>query len=324
MRFYDIQIEGDYPIRYTSWVENRPDPGALLVEMDIPVAPFATPFGNPWVRVHGISVQQISQAVNLKGQTISVYGGMKPGLPLATSAAEDQQAGLLAKGEIYQAYGNWIGNTQTLDIVMLANGNSVDQLNIVLDWKEGTPLEQALKTALNTALPGVPVNIQISPNLVLPRYDGGPYTSLESFGQHIRAVTKPILGEGYEGVEIVMQNGAVSVFDGTASTASTGRGPTTTSGPKKIRFHDLIGQPTWIEYPTIQLAAVMRADLSVGDTIVLPEGQYTTTQQSQSQFRDKSTQQGSFLIKSVHHVGNSRAPGAGNWTTVIDAVPVKG
>jgi hypothetical protein len=317
MRFYDIQIGGDYPIQYTSFVNGvGPDPGALKVELDIPVAPFATPFGNPWVRIWGISIQQISQAAQLDGAPISVYGGMSPGLPLAQAAFNDHQQGLLAKGTIFQAYGNWIGTNQTLDLILLANSNQVNALNIVLNWKKGAALGPAIQNCLQTALPNTPINMAISPNLVLSRDDVGPYTSFEALGQHIKSVTQPILGGSYPGVDISLRNGQFYVYDGTYPAGA----PTA----KAINFYDLIGQPTWIEFPTIQFSTVMRADLSVGSIITLPPGQFTTTTASQSQFRQKTAQQGKFQIVAVHHVGNSRAPGASNWITVFNANPYIG
>lgn len=318
MRFYDIVIGGDYPIEYTSFVNGvGVDPGALKVELDIPVAPFATPFGNPWIRIWGISITQISQAAQLDGAPISIFGGMSPGLPLAQAAFNDHQQGLLAKGTIYQAYGNWIGTSQTLDLILRANSNDLNTLNIVLTWKKGDALGPALQSCLQTALPNTPINMAISPNLVLSNDGSHAATSFEDLGQYVKAVTQPILGGAYPGVDISLRNGQFYVYDGTYPDGA----PTV----KAIKFYDLIGQPTWIEFPTVQFSTVMRADLSVGDIITLPPGQFTTGgTTSQPQARQKTAQQGKFLIVAVHHVGNSRAPGAGNWITVFNANPYAG
>lgn len=118
MRFYDIQISdpasGTQLARFTSYdfVNQATIPGALNIELDIPVAPYFVPDVSAYVSVWGIGLQNIAQARDFNNLAIKVYGGMKKGLPLA----KPQQAGLLIAGEIQQAYGNWIGTEQTLDL----------------------------------------------------------------------------------------------------------------------------------------------------------------------------------------------------------------
>ena len=84
----------------------------------------------------------------------------------------------------------------------------------------------------------------------------------------------------------------------------------------------MIGQVTWIDYQTVQLNCVMRADLHVGDYIKMPPGQVTTTAQSYSQFRQGSVFQGTFQISRIRHVGNFRQPMGEAWITTIDAYAV--
>ncbi len=115
MRSYDILITqpstGALVQRFTSRdASGRAIPGALNIEWDIPVAPFATPMGAAWVRVWGVSLAQISQSSDLNGMNIQVFGGMQKGLPLANP----MQYGLLVQGQIFQAFGNWIDTNQTL------------------------------------------------------------------------------------------------------------------------------------------------------------------------------------------------------------------
>ena len=99
---------------YTSFVNGQSLPGAWNVELDIPVIGAATPQGSAGARIWGISRQEISQANDLNGKNISIFGGMQKGLPLANPA----QSGLLVQGFIFQAFGNWIGTDMTLDFVI--------------------------------------------------------------------------------------------------------------------------------------------------------------------------------------------------------------
>src|SRR6185437_5669869 len=85
---------------WTSFVNGRTLPGALNIELDIPIAGYAEPRGNAWLRVWGIPIQVISYAHNFANMNIAIYAGMQKGLPLA----KPQQAGLIIQGQIFQAF----------------------------------------------------------------------------------------------------------------------------------------------------------------------------------------------------------------------------
>ncbi len=277
-------------------------------------------FGN--LRVWGISVAEIAQANNLNGKNIKVYGGMQKGLPLANPA----QAGLLVSGTIFLAFGNWIETAMTLDIVIMpgpagtsSSAGGIGTLkmpkNIVLNWKAGTPLGQALKNALSTAYPGANVSVDVSANIVSPGDQVGFYPTLEQLAQYVRQASKDIIKTAnYAGVSIVaLPNGGFSAFDGSA--APSGQA-------KAIAFQDLIGQPTWLEGGTISIKTVMRADLSVGQQITLPPTLTINTQAAASSLvNQKAAFQGGFSIISLRHVGDFRKPMADAWVTVIEGAP---
>ena len=293
---------------FTSLVNGVTLPGALNIELDVPVYDFANPTGAAVLRVWGVGLKQIGQSSDMNGKTIQIYAGMAKGLPLANPA----QAGLILQGTIFQAFGNWQGVNQTLDFVIYPQTGSADSpMNIVLDWKAGAPLSTAIGTTLQTAFPTYTQTINISPNLVLPNDEPGYYQSLAQFSRYISDISKKIIGGTYSGVRIIIKNGAFYVYDGTT--------PTT---PKPIVFTDLIGQPTWIDLATIQIPCVLRADLQVGDYISMPQTQVITSAQSYSQYRNSLVFQGSFQIVYVRHVGNFRQPDGTSWITVINAVTV--
>jgi len=280
-------------------------PGALNIEFDIPVYQFAEPAGAASIRVWGIGLEQISQASNLNGMSIEIAGGMVSGLPLANPA----QAGTLARGKIFQAFGNWQGINQTLDFVFYADTGSADApQNLVLNWKAGMQLSAAISNTLQTAFPTYKQSINIK-NLMLVNDEVGYFQTLAQFSRYIRDISQRAGGAGYDGVCISLQGKSIAVYDGS----------TKPTPPKQIVFTDLIGQPVWKDFATIGLYCVLRSDIQVGDYISLPKAQVTTTAQSYPAYRNQSVFQGTFQVGRVRHVGNFRQPDASSWITVIDA-----
>lgn len=323
MRYYRIDIfqpgaaAGSAPFRsYTSYpkVGNsyQNDPGALNVLIDAYVQPFAVPSQQASVQIWGVPIADISQASNFTGCTINVYAGFQAGLPLNNPA----QAGLILSGTIWQPFGNWQGTDMTLDFVVVTNGSLTAQnSNVVLAWLTGQPLATSLANMLSVAFPNVKQSINISPKLVINHTEVGAYPSLISFAQQIKAITQEIVGGNYPGVDIVLTPTGFRIFDASS--------PTT---PVQILFQELIGQATWILPNTIQFSCPMRADLSVGDYIQMPKnllgvpGAVVTTSASQPQARQQSIFNGSFMLNSVHHMGEFRQANGQSWVTVFEAV----
>lgn len=296
------------PSTYTSFVGGKTLTGALNIELDIPVAPFATPFGSATVTIWGIPLNEISQANDLNGSAIAIFGGMQTGLPLANP----KQAGLLVSGYVFQAYGNWIGTEQTLNLVISPVATTAAPPNLVLNWKKGTALSAAISATLKAAYPALKANVSISPNLVVSNDVVAPFGSLVELAQFIKARSVEIVGGNYRGVDVRLTEGTFYVYDGTSS-------PT----PKALAFADLIGQPTWIDPATVQAKFVMRADLAVGDFVTFPKTPVTANPGSTSPLvNPKLTFQGSFMIVRERHVGNYRQADAASWVTVVDAATI--
>lgn len=304
---------------YTSYVNGRTLTAAWNVELDIPVIDAATSQGFALARVWGISLAEIAQSNDLIGKNIEIYGGMQKGLPLANPA----QAGLLVSGTIFQCFGNWIGNDQTLDFVIMPGSASASNpggpgtlakpKNLTLNWQGAQQLGSALKSCLETGFPGYTVAVNVSPNIVRPTGDSpiGFYPTLEQLGQAVRAISKSIVQtKGYPGISIVINGTTITATDSPQGSATA------------IAFQDLIGQPTWIESPNIQIKTVMRADLRVLAPITLPQTITTNTQQANSQIlNQRANFQGGFYVISMRHVGTFRQPSADAWVTVIEAAP---
>ena len=323
MRYYRIDITqtngqpylfkslSGYPL--SSLLPNgNPNRAALTVEFDLPVTNVTTPNNNCWLRIWGLGLQDLGNAADLNDLNISIYAGMSKGLPLANPA----QSGLIIQGQIFQAFGNWVGTDQTLDLNIISGGNagtigSPDTPgNYPFLWPAGSPLAAAIAQTLKTALPGLTQSINISPNLVLSYTQAGHYQSREQFADFIARITQPITGTA---VQIAVNGASVTVWDGSGVTSQT--------PVKQIAFQDMIGQPTWIDALTISVKFVLRADLNISSVIQLPPSLVTQTQQSLLRFRDKSTFSGAYQILQVQHFGNSRQPDAASWNTTIQATP---
>lgn len=320
MRRYSIQIEGGTggPLgngTYDSQINGTNNPGALLVELDLPIISYDLPAGAALVRIWGISLKDISQASNNNNKNIKVFGGFGIGLPLANPA----QYGLLLQGYVFQAYGNWIMNTQTLDLIVLAGSAPAADVkqgapvNLSLNWPAGTTLSDAITQALKAAYPTYTANISISPNLKFSGDLPGSYQNLKQFATYVRQVSQSIMNNpSYPGVGITLQGTTFTISDGTQ----------TQSKATAIAFQDLVSQPTWINAPSIQFRTAMRSDLKVGDNITLPKTQITNSAAAQTSLVNQTVAfQGSFQIQTMRHVGHSRQSDAASWVTVFDAFP---
>lgn len=332
-RFYDIKIfpagtasdTGTPQKAYTSFPKvngvGKNDPGALDVLLDAYTVAYSRPTALTVLQIKGISIADISQATQLTNCVIFIYAGFKAGLPLNNP----NQAGLIIKGEIQQSFANWQGTEMSLNLVIRGPGDTaVEKTNISFLWNAGTPLSSALATTLSTAFPGVKQNIQISPKLVVSHTETGSYQSMPAFAQYLKTFTKSIVGGNYPGVDIVWTPTQINAID---QSSSQGSAATT------IAFSELIGQPIWIAPYTIQWMCPMRADLTVGSAVTMPQGllgnpnnpagapgAVTTTSASQPQARQASIFNGTFNVIQVHHMGIFRQPDGMSWVTVFNAV----
>lgn len=329
------------------------------VVLDIPMSVLHLPqLSNGSIRIKGIGIGEISQASNLRGLNIAVYGGMAKGLPLANPA----QSGLLASGQIQRAYGNWTGVDTELAIFMMAAGSSpssnqtsgnpnqantvpvpsIDQqpANIVFQWKQGQPLMSAIVNALSVAFPAYKIQGGISENLVWAsgQAETGFYSTFHQFSRYIHELSLSVLGGPvpdaalYSGVNMALNGNIVTVFDGST--------PTT---PKVLKFTDLIGQPTWDYKIDVLAKVVLRGDLGLGDYVTLPPLQGTTASSAPTQsplpgtnwiatagsfsasgpneqinMKQSSIFQGTYRIGAIRHVGESRNQSATAWCSVLN------
>lgn len=322
MRFYSIDITNPKtgkPVlpsslkgrRITSLLDNgNYNPSALNIEFDIPEFLANAPDSNAWVRIWGLSLQDI-MVPDVNDMLIKISLGMSKGLPLANPS----QQGVVLDGQIFQAYGNWVGTDMTLDLQFVpASGSNTDLKNLTFSWRAGTSLESMIRQTLTTAFPTRKQIIQISQKLVLPNSEAGYYASLIQFAQYVEGISKAIIGgTAYPGIKISDDGTTIKVWDSTVAPPD--------DQIKTIDFKDMIGQPTWLAPGVISVKLVLRGDLSLGQIIKMPKSLITTTGAAFLRFQDKSAQTGKFMISQIHHYGNFRQPDAASWNTTIQANP---
>lgn len=292
------------------------NPAALNIELDLMT--YNGDIGSPasYLRIWGLGLAELSQAFNLNDQHIRVFGGMAKGLPLA----DPSQAGLLIEGEINQAFGNWIGTDQTLDIQFRAAGRS----NYTFTWASGEKLSDMLARTLKTALPNAKQAINIKATRVANAEKPGAYSTFTQFAQAVMMMTETAPGEG-DGVAMAFDGQTVRAYEATETKAG--------SNIKQIKFQDLLGQITWAAPLTIQAKMVMRGDLQMSQIIQFPKDLLvTTTAAAQPAFggtgQNPSNKlsfggDGKFQINQMQHWGNFRQPDAMSWNTTVWANPVK-
>jgi hypothetical protein len=130
MRYYNINVAGApsdvFPPRYdggAQWgtiLNGQHDPNAQQIEFQIQEWNSTTPTENSVLTIHGVTWDQIKASNSLVGKVITVYGGMSPGLPLATF--QSQRDKLLLQGVILKCWGNWIGTEMSIGMAFLPAG----------------------------------------------------------------------------------------------------------------------------------------------------------------------------------------------------------
>lgn len=300
------------------------NPAALNLEIDASIAPLDVPTSQSmsYLRLWGLGIHCISQAWNLNPvnnvfKTFSLKAGMAKGLPLANPA----QANLILQGAIYQAFGNWVGTEQTLDLIVTAGPTFYSGVGISFNWQKGESLQSALAQTFKQAFPRYTAVINISANLTAPNPQPAYHNTLEHFAAYLQQYTqwlgRQTYGSSYSGVGIISVGNTLYAFDG--------QGPT---APKTIALNlwDFVGQPTWIDVNKLTFPCVLRGDIQIGYQVTFPTGvlppyALTTPQAAKpgAPAAASSTFQGTFKVTEIHHYGNFRQADAASWNTTFVA-----
>jgi hypothetical protein len=304
---------------WTSFPNGSFDAKAQDIVFDMQIVPANNPSGATIISVHGVSIEDLRQAKNFKGSTLSLTAGMQGGLPLSANQPKPE---LLITSTVFGAFGNWEGTEQTLDFVVIPSLYTDENPgNIVFSWSPGQTFTEAITATLSRAYPASTVSVTVNPSLSLPSNQPVLHKSSTSTGlaHFIHRLTYGALGQSYHGVKIYFVGSQITVTDYSSSTS-----PVVT-----LKFTDLIGQPTWLDPPVLTINTILRADIKIGGYIKLPvkdipgPGSVLTSPTiSGAVFSNKVNFSGTFVVVSIRAVGQFRGTGADSWLTVIQAVPV--
>lgn len=314
MRYYEIVISPSQktsnftPITFSSLYNGQDNYAALQITLDIFQAPFHSPAGNAVVEIFGIDYNVLKR--NLTFANISIKVGMTKGLPLIK-----QNTTQIISGTILENFGNWQGTHVSLFLVIAPQiFDPLATQNITFSWQKGKTLTDAVTSTLINSYK-VSVTGGYSPNLVFPETLNLQFTNLISFGTQINVLSKAIITDpNYIGATIIPSPSGFILNDGTL--------PQTQSiVHTDIRYEDIIGNVTWLNYSTLQMKIVMRGDINIGDYVNIPKGvPILNTVSSYAQVRNNMSFTGNFYVSQVRHVGNFRQADANSWVTVIDMV----
>ena len=330
MRYYNIWITDLIApvMNFTSYdfTRGKTTAGALNVEFDIPIATADVPLGNAHLRIWGVGLDIINNASQLANFNITIAAGFQRGLPLANAQvfANPIRNGVILSGTILQAFGNWQGTEQSLDLIISpqlypSQAATVPDTPFMFQCLPGAPLSPSIVASLvNLGIPDPVVNV--SPLLVAPEGN-----AVQFFGENIVDFAKQLNRETKRINKLPSYIGALCVKTESGYMVTDNTTPTP---PKIINFTDMIGQPTWLDTQVngleIQIKTMMRSDISVGDTVSLDIKNIPilSSQQRQNQFlKNNVAFTGTGFVSFVRHIGNMRQQDANAWVTIINVIP---
>lgn len=340
MRYYRIEItdkDGNYikdvrgqnigpfesstsPLSYTSPTptkQPKSNGGALHISFDFPVIACDLNVTGGALTLYGLPATMLNQSVNLYLANIRVFAGFQNGLPLATSQAQRIPPRMIVSGQIWNAYGNWQGVEQTLNLVVNASEQYDDDGNpLELTYKgtKGEKLSDVIVRMMKGKFKKKAIRVDINPDIVLSESETGiTYSSISDFAFALKENSKS------QDVDIAVTPDTIVVYDRQAHGNSV-----------TIAGWDLIGQPTWIDFNTVSFKIPMRGDISIADRVTLPRsltsgpaGVLALSNNSRNKaFMNNSFFTGDFQVKSVRHVGDFRNPSGDAWVTIVEAIGI--
>ena len=305
---------------WTSFPRGTYDGQSQDIVFDLQIVPQNTPSGATVISIHGVNLEDLFGAQNFRGSSLSLVAGMQGGLPLSTA---QPPPGLLINATVLGAFGNWQGTEQTLDLLINPSTYSQDNPgNIVFNWEPGQSFSDAITQTLTTAYPNSKVSVYINPALTTDQQILHMSRTATAHAHFIHGLTyaKSTIGPKYPGVKLYFNGSQIIVTDYSKSTGKT----------VELKFTDLVGQPTWLEPPTLTINTILRADIQVGTYIKLPEGDIpgpgsvlTMPTIAGTQFANKLNFSGTFIVTGLRSAGQFRGTDADDWITVIQAVPLE-
>jgi hypothetical protein len=326
MRYYSIEITDQAglpvsingkPVAFGSHdLHGNVFRGALNIEFDLPVVTADIPAGNGYLKIWGIDLSTLNLASTLNSKNITISAGMRAGLPLANEqvAASPMRSGILFQGTIFQAFGNWQGTEQSLDLIVTTHLSAAPQVApvknkpIVFSCPLGGSFQSSISQAMAAA--GITSKISVSPLLTPAEPIIFQAGGINNFARSLMDQSQRIVNNpNYLGVKASKTVYGYQFSDNT-----------TPGAPIGVFFNDLIGQPTWLDLLTVQMRLVLRSDITVMATVLMPPAISLNKSKVFGVVKNNIAFTGTGWVQSVRHIGNFRQQDANSWVTVVDSI----
>lgn len=300
---------------------------ALDLDFDFNLVSYDVVTSGSLVTLYGIPISFLYQAVNFVGANITLSGGFGKGLPLSNPS----NSGILLYGTVYDAYANWEGTSQSLNWVVNAlvcksdipyYQNTLQEAPESINFSvlRGQPIQPAISMAISQAFPDYELSVNIdNSRLIASENYNITSSSMPSFASNIKQISQQLIKDpDYFGVNIALNGRTITVYDNTNPNLQR---------VIQLEAYEIIGQPTWLQYPNISVKVPLRGNIRVSDIIQLPMGTdqansilNISQQNSFSRARSMTAFNNRFVVISVRHIGGyQKADANNNWVTILEA-----
>jgi hypothetical protein len=300
MRAYSIRILNKDGSEFLA-IDSQPS-GSLHIELD---AVLTADFGSSsyvTLSIYGLPIKYQLSAKDMQEKYINIYGGHKPGLPLANPS----QYGLIVKGAIFFSTGIREGNQNYITLSIYPSSFDFGYpSNTTIVVKKGENAGAALKQSIAASGYGGNINVVVSQKNIAQSDMYGAYASFEQMCYDVYEKFK---------ISIIFNSstGSLDIFDDEIV-----RNPPKI---KTIEIFDSIGQPTFTGIETATAKLSLRGDIFVGDTIKIVDK--VLTRQTRDAFavntRSRLGFKGLFFVNSTTHTASYYSKDDASWSTTLE------
>lgn len=213
---------------------------------------------------------------------------------------------LLLSGYISNTIGDYPNNKIDLIISSTPIKTQDKTKGVLFDLKKGESVKQKIKSALKSLYPLSQVNIGGIESVAVENMIKTLYSNSDL--NDIAATYGILIYTDFQGFYIADRNPKGSEFP-----------------PIEISQNEIVGNPTYADFSTINLTLLMRGDLKLGTLISIPTAIFATVSPNQNYIVNapRSFISGKFLITKIWHIGDSANENPQSWVTNIQAVPLQ-
>lgn len=291
-------------------LDSSRNPRAYQVSLDIDMNSSGGD-GSKYVIINGLDPALTSGVLDLNLYKIKVWGGFEPGLPLATLMSGPKSVFPLVEGQVFGAWGNQVGTSLQVTLPIISTGQL--NPNITLFASKGDSFKSVITRMLSVAYPGIKVTVDISDRLVyLQINQQAMFRGLGELQTYLETASKDILSRAvanYPGIRVTWRGSDILISD---------KAKPITTKTIILGASEVMGNPVWTGFQELQVICPMRSDIYAMDNVTLPRlPTLSTGTQAATTISPGAQFTGTYQVKSVRHVGDSRDTNSLNWATIL-------